>query len=103
MASSTPALWERTFTRRSASAFTRPPILLPHAPEAVARCRTCRILDGEHHRSKWCLALAMLDKLAGIGLRPAILVAETRYDANADFRHDLEACGLGYVLQVKAR
>ncbi|MFL4497064.1 hypothetical protein ACJ6WD_38390, partial [Streptomyces sp. VTCC 41912] len=53
--------------------------------------------------SKWCLALAMLDKLAGIGLRPAILVAETRYDANADFRHDLEACGLGYVLQVKAR
>lgn len=44
----------------------------------------------------------MLDELAEAGLRPAALVADTGYGANADFRHGLEDRGLAYVLQAKA-
>ncbi|MFD7914361.1 transposase [Streptomyces sp. NPDC059752] len=69
----------------------------PHA----ARRKACRIPDTEHHRPKWELALEMLDELAGAGLRPAALVADAGYGANADFRHGLEDRGLAYVLQVK--
>ncbi|MFJ9854843.1 IS701 family transposase [Streptomyces sp. NPDC101150] len=70
-------------------------------PEATARRRACRIPTSEHHRPKWRLALEILDELAGIGLRPAVLVADAGYGANADFRHGLEERGLGYVLQTK--
>lgn len=47
------------------------------------------------------LTLDMLDELAAVGLRPAVLVADTGYGANADFRHGLEDRGLAYALQVK--
>lgn len=70
-------------------------------PEAVSRRARCRIPDGEHHRPKWRLALEMLDELAILGLRPAVLVADTGYGANADFRRALEERGLAYALQVK--
>ncbi|MER8237561.1 IS701 family transposase [Streptomyces sp. NPDC094049] len=71
------------------------------APEAAGRRAACRIPESEHHRPKWQLALDMLDELSGIGLRPAVLVADTGYGANADFRHGLEERALAYVLQVK--
>ncbi|WP_411130506.1 IS701 family transposase, partial [Streptomyces sp. x-19] len=71
-------------------------------PEADSRRKRCRIPDDEHHRPKWQLALGMLDELAGAGLRPAVLVADTGYGANADFRRGLEDRGLAYVLQAKA-
>lgn len=71
-------------------------------PEAAARRRACRIPATVHHRPKWQLALDMLDELDGTGLRPAALVADTGYGANADFRHGLEDRGLAYVLQAKA-
>jgi hypothetical protein len=45
--------------------------------------------------------LLWLDKLATVGLWPAVLVADTGYGANADFRHVLEDRGLAYALQVK--
>ncbi|WP_328764946.1 IS701 family transposase [Streptomyces sp. NBC_00272] len=80
-------------------------LFLPAAwdgPEAAARRTACRIPDDEHHRPKWQLALDMLDELAGTGLRPAVLVADTGYGANADFRHGLEYRGLAYLLQAKA-
>ncbi|MFJ5118323.1 transposase [Kitasatospora sp. NPDC088548] len=51
--------------------------------------------------SQWRLALDMLDELAGTGLRPAVLVADTAYGANADFRHGPEDRFLAYVLQAK--
>ncbi|GLW04301.1 DDE transposase [Streptomyces lavendulae subsp. lavendulae] len=70
-------------------------------PEMAARRKACRIPDTEHHRPKWELAMEMLDELAGAGLRPAALVADTGYGANADFRRGLEDRGLAYVLQVK--
>ncbi|AJT63294.1 hypothetical protein T261_1608 [Streptomyces lydicus] len=71
-------------------------------PEADGRRKRCRIPDDEHHRPKWQLALGMLDELAGTALRPAVLVADTGYGANADFRRGLEDGGLAYVLQAKA-
>lgn len=71
-------------------------------PDAAARRKACRIPDTVHHRPKWQLALEMLDELAGIGLRPAALVADAGYGANADFRHGLEDRGLAYVLQARA-
>ncbi|MEV7715708.1 IS701 family transposase, partial [Streptomyces sp. NPDC088270] len=70
-------------------------------PEAADRRARCRIPEDEHHRPKWQLALDMLDELAALGLRPAVLVADTGYGANADFRHGLEDRGLAYALQVK--
>ncbi|WLQ51074.1 IS701 family transposase (plasmid) [Streptomyces poriferorum] len=71
-------------------------------PEAADRRARCRIPESEHHRPKWQLALDMLDELAALGLRPAVLVADTGYGANADFRHGLEGRGLAYALQVKS-
>ncbi|MFC9245775.1 transposase, partial [Streptomyces sp. NPDC057136] len=71
-------------------------------PEAAGRRERCRIPDTEHHRPKWQLALDMLDELNETGLRPAALVADTGYGANADFRRGLEDRGLAYVLQAKA-
>ncbi|MFB0631117.1 IS701 family transposase [Streptomyces sp. AB3(2024)] len=70
-------------------------------PDAAGRRKACRIPDSEHHRPKWQLALEMLDELAGGGLRPAVLVADTGYGANADFRRALDDRGLAYVLQVR--
>ncbi|MEE1783398.1 IS701 family transposase [Streptomyces sp. SP17BM10] len=70
-------------------------------PEAARRRAACRIPEDEHHRPKWRLALEMLDELSGTGLRPAAVVADAGYGANADFRHGLEDRHLAYVLQVR--
>lgn len=43
----------------------------------------------------------MLDGPATVGLRPAVLVADTGYGANADFRHGPEDHGPVYALQAK--
>ncbi|MFF8618620.1 IS701 family transposase [Streptomyces sp. NPDC015350] len=69
--------------------------------EAAGRRARCRIPESERHRPKWQLALDMLDELAVVGLRPAVLVADTGYGANTDFRHGLEDRSLAYALQVK--
>lgn len=79
-------------------------LFLPAAwdgPEAEARRRACRIPATVHHRPKWQLALEMLDELAATGLRPAVLVADAGYGANAGFRHGLDERGLAWVLQAK--
>ncbi|MFD5193924.1 IS701 family transposase [Streptomyces sp. NPDC058357] len=69
--------------------------------EAAGRRARCRIPEGEHHRPKGQLALDTPDEPAAVGLRPAVLVADTGYGANADFRPGLEGRGLAYALQVK--
>ncbi|WP_329485087.1 IS701 family transposase [Kitasatospora sp. NBC_01246] len=71
------------------------------SPAAAGRRAACRIPEDEHHRPKWQLALDMLDELADTGLRPAVLVADAAYGANADFRHGLEGRFLAYVLQAR--
>ncbi|MFE9634106.1 hypothetical protein [Streptomyces sp. NPDC006463] len=43
----------------------------------------------------------MPDEPGGTGLRPAVLVANTGYGANADFHHGLEDPGLAYVLHAR--
>ncbi|WP_240803619.1 transposase [Streptomyces sp. A0592] len=50
-------------------------------PAAVSRREACRIPADEHHQPKWRLAPDMLDELAGIGLRPAVVVADAGYGA----------------------
>ncbi|WP_184915846.1 IS701 family transposase [Kitasatospora gansuensis] len=70
-------------------------------PQAEARRAACRIPDDVRHQPKWRLALDMLDELAGTGLRPAVVVADAAYGANADFRRGLEDRSLAYVLQAK--
>ncbi|MFD8321382.1 IS701 family transposase [Kitasatospora purpeofusca] len=70
-------------------------------PEAAGRRAACRIPEDARHRPKWQLALEMLGELAGTGLRPAVLVADAAYGANADFRHGLDDRRLAYVLQAK--
>lgn len=68
---------------------------------AADRRARCGVPESERHRPKWQLALDMLDELATVGLRPAVLIADAGYGANADFRHGLEDRGLAYTLQVK--
>ncbi|MFJ3589433.1 transposase [Streptomyces sp. NPDC090231] len=62
----------------------------------------CRVPESEHHRPKWQLALDMLDELAAVGLRPAVLVADNGYGANADFLHGLEDRGLALLQPLLA-
>ncbi|MFJ8053812.1 IS701 family transposase [Streptomyces luteogriseus] len=52
-------------------------------PDAAGRRARCQIPDGECHRPKWQLALEMLDELAALRLRPAVLVADAGYGAKA--------------------
>ncbi|WP_338694584.1 IS701 family transposase [Streptomyces sp. Q6] len=70
-------------------------------PDAARQRRHCRIPTDVHHRPKWQLAFDMLDELAGLGLRPAVVAADAGYGNNASFRRGLEERQLAYVLQVK--
>ncbi|MFC9973913.1 IS701 family transposase [Spirillospora sp. NPDC127200] len=70
-------------------------------PCAAGRRARCGIPEAEHHRPKWRLAIEMLDELAALGLRPAVVVADTDYGNNAMFRRALAARGLAYAVQVK--
>jgi len=60
-----------------------------------------RIPAEVRHRSKWQLALDMLDELAEWGLAPPVVVADAGYGEIAAFREGLEARELAYVVQVK--
>ncbi|MGY0021228.1 IS701 family transposase [Streptomyces sp. cg35] len=71
-------------------------LLLPESWDGPDAARQRR-----HHRPKWQLALDMLDELAGLGLRPAVVAADAGYGNNASFRHGLEERQLAYALQVK--
>jgi SRSO17 transposase len=55
----------------------------------------------ERHRPKWRLALEMLDGLCDDGLEPGVIVADGGYGEISEFRLQLEARELTYVLQVK--
>ena len=57
--------------------------------------------ERERHRPKWRLALEMLDGLRDDGLEPAVIVADGGYGEISEFRLQLEARELSYVLQVK--
>jgi SRSO17 transposase len=51
---------------------------------------------------EWRLALDMLDTLAGLGMRPPVVVADAAYGTNAHLRTALSERGLAYVLAVRS-
>src|SRR3954467_5306846 len=69
-------------------------------PDVQARRRKAGIGDDIVHREKWRLALDMLDELMSWGRRPPLIVADSGYGDNGEFRHELAARGLAYVVKV---
>jgi len=76
----------------------------PASPKAAVdvqqRRRRAGISDDIGHREKWRLALDMIDELIGWGVRPPLIVADSGYGDNAEFRHELADRGLVYAVQV---
>ncbi|GIG93166.1 hypothetical protein Pen02_81020 [Plantactinospora endophytica] len=68
---------------------------------ARARRRACGIPDDEGHRPKWMLAVEMIDGLAGRGLRPPVVAADSGYGDSGPFRAALDERGIAYSVQVK--
>jgi SRSO17 transposase len=64
------------------------------------RRRKAGITEDIGHREKWRLALDMVDELIGWGRRPPLIVADSGYGDNAEFRHEVQQRGLAYVVQV---
>ena len=71
-------------------------------PAMAERRAACHVPDHVHHRPKWQLVLDMLDELAGWGLRPPVLVADSGYGEVGQFRAGLDDRRVPYVVQVKA-
>nr|WP_245887103.1 transposase [Umezawaea tangerina] len=69
----------------------------------AARTRRDRsgIPEDEGHRPKWILVVEMLDKLAGHGLRPPVLVADAGYGDNSRFRAALDNRDIAYSVQLQ--
>ncbi|MEH1130513.1 IS701 family transposase [Micromonospora sp. CPCC 206061] len=70
------------------------------AEDVHERRRKAGISDEVGHREKWRLALDMIDELIGWGRQPPLIVADSGYGDNAQFRHELTERGLSYVVQV---
>ena len=68
--------------------------------DSERRAKT-RLPAQERHRPKWRLALEMLDGLREGGLEPPVIVGDGGYGEISEFRLQLEARELDYVLQVK--
>jgi SRSO17 transposase len=78
-------------------------LFLPESWDAdVERRRKAHLPQGERHRPKWQLALAMLDELAGWGLAPPVVLADAASGEVAEFRLGLEQRALAYLVQVPA-
>jgi SRSO17 transposase len=69
-------------------------------PDVQQRRRKAGIAENIVHREKWRLALDMVDELIGWGRQPPLIVADSGYGDNAEFRYELEQRGLAYAVQV---
>jgi SRSO17 transposase len=69
------------------------------ADDAERRQRA-RVPVGVGHREKWRLALDALDELAGWGLAPPVLVADSAYGTSTGFRAGLAARGIPHLVGV---
>ena len=67
-----------------------------------ARRKKAKITDTVRHRTKWALALEMIDELASWGLRPPVAVADAGYGEITAFRLGLTNRSIPYVLAVKS-
>ena len=66
------------------------------------RRQQAKIPDTVRHRTKWALALEMIDELASWGLRPPVVVADAGYGEITAFRLALTNRSIPYVLAVKS-
>jgi SRSO17 transposase len=70
---------------------------------AMATRRTaCQLPKQVHHRPKWQLVVDMLDELAGWGLSPPVLLADSGYGEVGEFRAGLDARQIPYVVEVRS-
>ncbi|MFZ2176015.1 MAG: IS701 family transposase, partial [Rhodococcus sp. (in: high G+C Gram-positive bacteria)] len=73
------------------------------ASEVAARRAKSAIPADERHRPKWQMAVEMIDELLGWGRpRPGVVVADAGYGECAQFRAELTARDLPYMVAVKA-
>jgi hypothetical protein len=68
----------------------------------AARRAACHLPEQVHHRPKWQLVVDMLDELAGWDLVPPVLLADSGYGEVGQFRGDLDARQVPYVVEVQA-
>jgi SRSO17 transposase len=77
-------------------------LFLPEEWDAdQARRAKAHLPAEERHLPKWRLALEMLDRLRADGLEPPVILADGAYGDISEFRVQLQARELEYVLQVK--
>lgn len=74
----------------------------PDAELIRQRRERAKIPDTVRHRTKWSLALEMIDELATWGLTPPVIAADAGYGEITAFRLGLKARGIPSVLAVKA-
>ena len=78
-------------------------LFLPESWEGdTTRRAACHVPEGVRHRSKWQLALDMVEELDQWGLVPPVLVADAGYGEVGEFRQGLDDRQIPYVVQVKA-
>jgi SRSO17 transposase len=76
-------------------------LFLPESwDDDAQRRRKAHVPADVHHRSKWQLALDMLDELAAWELAPPVVLADAAYGEVNQFRLGLEQRELAYVVQV---
>lgn len=72
------------------------------AARIQARRQKAKIPDTVRHRTKWALALEMIDELGSWGQKPPVVAADAGYGEITAFRLGLQARGIPFVLAVKA-
>jgi len=68
----------------------------------VARRAKAQLPDLQRHRTKWVMALEMIDELAAWGYRPPALVGDAGYGEITAFRCGLTERHIPYMVAVKA-
>lgn len=66
------------------------------------RCRRAYIPDDVEHEPKWCLALRMIERAVTNDLPRGVVLADSDYGNNTDFRTALDAMGLQYAVEVQS-
>ncbi|WP_426986086.1 IS701 family transposase [Pseudarthrobacter sp. Y6] len=72
-----------------------------HAEMIAARRAKAQIPEGQRHRTKWAMALEMIDELGAWGYRPPIMVGDAGYGEITAFRSGLSERAIPYMVAVK--
>jgi SRSO17 transposase len=65
-----------------------------------ARRKKAGVPDAVQQRTKWQIAIELLDKALAAGVRKHVVLADAGYGDTLEFRHALVERGLGYVVGV---